>query len=326
MADTGMIAMGLLNCLLLLVALQGPPPGGVFEEAMPAPLPGTPLSDVLQARLAEPMRAHNWQRVEEILAGEIARQPGARDLLVQLGRIFLLDNKPLNSAVALLKAEKLGPLDANTRFILAMAFAAIERADLARPYLEKLHKESPSNPNYLYWLGRLDFESQHFAEAAAKYKAITESDPEFVKAWDGLGLSSEGLGKFLEAEGYYRRAVEQNRRQSKPSAWPPFNFGSMLLGLGRLEEAEPLLREAIMDDPQFARAHFKYGVLHGEQGDLEKALSELERAAALDSGDAQPFPALIRIYHKLGRTADEARAATEFQRRKAQAAKRKSPN
>ena len=321
-----MTAMALLNYLLMLAALQGPPPGSVFEEATPAPLPGTRSSDVLQARLAEPMRTHNWQRVEEILAGEIARQPGARELLVQLGRIFFLDNKPLNSAVALLKAEKLSPLDANNRFILAMAFAAIERADLARPYLERLHKESPSNPDYLYWLGRLDFESQHFAEAAAKYKAITESNPEFVKAWDGLGLSCEGLGKFPEAEDYYRRAVEQNRRQSKPSAWPPFNFGSMLLSLGRLEEAEPLLREATIDDPQFARAHFKYGVLHEEQGDLEKALSELKHAAALDNGDVQPFPALIRIYHKLGRAAEETRAAAEFQQRKGRAAKGKSPN
>jgi tetratricopeptide (TPR) repeat protein len=321
-----MMAMALLNFLVLLAALQGLPPGGVFDGAVELQLPSAPLSEILRARLAEPMRTRNWEQVEGILAGEIVRQPGSRDLLVLLGRIFFLEGKTLNSAVALLKAEKLGPLDADTRFVLAMAFSTIDRADLARPYLQKLHAERPSNPNYLYWLGRLDFEAQRFAAAAAKYRAVVETNPEFVRAWDGLGLSCEGLGKFPEAEQYYRQAVEKNRRQSKRSPWPAFNYGSMLLGLGRLDEAEPFLKEATADDPGFARAHFKYGVLHEEQGDFEKALSELERAATMDSNDAQPFPALIRIYHKLGRKADEARATTEFRQRKSQAATRSPLN
>lgn len=311
-----MMAMALLNCLVLLAALQGPPPGGVFAGAVEPTLPDATLSEALRARLAEPMRTRNWGQAEEILAAEIERQPGSRDQLVLLGRIFFIDGKSLNAAVALLKSEKLGALDADTKFVLALAFSAIERADLARPYLEQLHQEKPANPNYLYWLGRLDFEAQRFADAAAKYKEIIKNAPDFVRAWDGLGLSSEALGKFEDAEQYYRQAVEQNRRQSKRSPWPPFNYGSMLVGLGQLEEAEPFLKEAVTNDPGFARAHFKYGVLHEQRGDFEKALSELQRAAALDSNEAQSFPALIRIYHRMGRNADEAKAMAEFQQRK----------
>ena len=312
--------MALLNCLFLLAALQGPPAGAVFERDADLPLPGAHISEVVRARLAEPLRTHNWERAERILAAEIERQPGSRDLLVLAGHIFFLDGKTLNSAVALLKAEKLGPLDAATRYVLAMAFSGIERADLARPYLQKLHEEEPANPNYSYWLGRLDFEAQHFEDALARYREITETTPAFVRAWDGLGLSYQALSNFDEAERCYRQAVEQNRRHSKRSPWPPLDFGSMLLGLGRPGEAEPFLKEAVDSDPGLARAHFKYGVLHEEQGDFENAVSELERAATLDSSDQQPFPALIRIYHKMGRQADEARAMTEFQKRKSRAA------
>lgn len=314
------MALVLLNCLVLFTALQGPPPGGVFAEAVEPTLPGATLPEALRARLAEPMRTRNWGQAEEILAAEIERQPGSRDLLVLLGRIFFIDGKSLNAAVALLKSEKLGPLEADTRFVLALAFSAIGRADLARPYLQQLHEEKPANPNYLYWLGRLDFEAQRFADAAAKYREIIRTTPEFVRAWDGLGLSSEALGNFEAAEKYYRQAVVQNRRQSKRSPWPPFDYGSLLVGLGRLEEAEPLLKEAITNDPGFARAHFKYGVLHEQRGDFEQALSELQRAAALDSNEAQPLPALIGIYHRMGRKAEEAKAVAEFQRRKSRAA------
>jgi tetratricopeptide (TPR) repeat protein len=323
-ADTGVttltMALLLLNCLALLATFQGPPPGGVLEGAVEPTLPGAMMSEVLRAKLVEPMRTRNWGQAEEILAAEIERHPGSRDLLVLLGRIFFIDGKTLNAAVALLKSEKLGPLDADSRFVLALAFSGIERADLARPYLRKLHEERPANPNYLYWLGRLDFEAQHFDDAAAEYTEIVRTTPEFARAWDGLGLSFEALGKFEEAGKYYSQAVERNRRQSKRSPWPPYNYGSMLVGLGHYDEAEPFLKEAIANDPGFARAHLKYGVLHERRGDFEKALSELQRAAALDSNDAGPFPALIRIYHILGRNSDEDRALAEFQQRKSRAA------
>ena len=314
------MALVMLTCLMLFATLQGPPPGGGFAEAVEPTLPGATLSEAMRARLAEPMRTRNWGQAEEILAAEIERQPGSRDLLMLIGRIFFIDGKSLNAAVALLKSEKLGPLDADTRFVLALAFSAIERADLARPYLQRLHEDQPTNPNYLYWLGRLDFEAQRFADAAAKYTEIIQTTPEFVRAWDGLGLSCEALGKFEEAEKYYRQGVNRNRRQSKRSPWPPFNYGSMLVGLGQLDQAEPLLKEAVANDPGFARAHFKYGFLLEQRGDLDKALSELQRAAALDSNEAQAFPALIRIYHRIGRNADEAKAVAEFQQRKSRAA------
>ncbi len=256
----------IINCLMLIAMLQGPPPGGVFTDSASPPLPEATLSEALRARLAEPMRMHEWGRAEEILAAEIERQPGSRDLLVLLGRIFFLDGKTLNAAVALLKSEKLGPLDADSRFVLALAFSGIERADLARPYLQQLHTERPTNPNYLYWLGRLDFEAQHFTEAAEKYSEIARTTPEFARAWDGLGLCYEALGKFDEAEQCYRQAVGRNRKQSQRSPWPSYDYGSMLVGLGRLNAAEPLLKEAIADDPRFARAHFKYGILHEPEG------------------------------------------------------------
>ncbi len=56
-----------------------------------------------------------------------------------------------------------------------------------------------------------------------------------------------------------------------------------------------------------------------QRGELEQALAELQSAAALDSNEARPFSALIRIYHRLGRSADEAKAVEEFQRRKSRA-------
>jgi len=49
----------------------------------------------------------------------------------------------LNAAIALKKAETFGPLDANTRMQLVLAYISMGRGDWARPELERLAAADP---------------------------------------------------------------------------------------------------------------------------------------------------------------------------------------
>lgn len=66
------------------------------------------------------------------------------------------------------------------------------------------------------------------------------------------------------------------------SAWPSLNLGTLLVKVNRLQEAEPLVRESLQFDPNFAEAHYQLGVLLEKQDKPGRAVEELKQAAVLD--------------------------------------------
>lgn len=269
-----------------------PPAGGL---SVPASLEGTDIERALRAR--------EWERAGQLLAAEIERRPEAAELLVLAGRVFLIDRKPLNAAIALKKAEALGPIDNASRFTLVLAYLSLGRSDWARPELERLAASEPSNNTYQYWLGRLDYDAGRYASAVSRFEAVLARDPGFVRAHDNLGLCHEALHRPERAILHYRRAIELNRQAAAKSPWPALNLGILLRQRGELGEAEALLREALEYDPAFAQGRYHLGVLLEQRGLLDEAVAELTQAAALDAAYAQPHYALARIHRRQGRLA-----------------------
>ncbi len=260
------------------------------------------------------LERRDWARAETLLVAEIERTPDSPDLLKTLGNVFLFDRKPLNAAIAFKKAEAIAPLDAESRFRLALAYIALGRRDWARPELGRLASTDPSNPIYTYWLGRLDYDDGQYASAVERLRQVADRDPDFVRAFDNLGLCYEALNRPDEAIASYRRALALNRRSSSGSPWPPLNLGVLLRTRGELEEAEALFREALRHDGDFAPGHYQLGTLLEQTGRVKEAESALSRAAAADAAYAEPHYALARIYRRQGRAAEADQALATFQR------------
>lgn len=106
---------------------------------------------------------------------------------------------------------------------------------------------------------------------------------------DGRGEAVDGLvvGHRLMAasepelalRAYYRAAAEQGMNADVLSA-----IGSANLALGRLNQAEQILRRAIEEDPNFVPAINNLGVVLMEMGDYGEARAVFRQAFALDSG------------------------------------------
>jgi tetratricopeptide (TPR) repeat protein len=273
---------------------------------------GTPpltLPPEVRTRIEEALERKDFKAAEQFLVEEIARTPGSRELLVFTARLFFIDGQPLNAAIAFQKAEKISPLEEPHRFTMAMSYVALKRYDWARKELNKLAAAAPRNALYPYWLGRLDYDDQHFEAALGNFDRAITLDPNFTRSHDNRGLCLEALGREDDALGAYHKAVELNRRSGAPSPWPPHNLGSLLSKRGWLAEAEATLREALKYDPKFARARYQLGLVLEKQGSLAEAVAELERATGLDSEYAAPLYALGRIAR---RTGDPERAARAF--------------
>jgi hypothetical protein len=82
------------------------------------------------------------------------------------------------------------------------------------------------------------------AEAAARYRDITSSDPRSVLAWTNLGNAERQLGDTAEAERAYRKAIEADADAARDAL---NNLAWLLYEQKRLDEAEPLARKAVAE-------------------------------------------------------------------------------
>lgn len=133
---------------------------------------------------------------------------------------------------------------------------------------------------------------------------------------DRRGQSVDGLivGHRLLAAGehelalkaYYRAAAEQGVNADVLSA-----IGSANLKLGRLGQADQMLRRALEIDPDFVPALNNLGVVLMERGETGEARRVFQRAFALDSGNSDSIRenlrlAIARTENRVYDTKDEA--------------------
>ncbi|MPZ18301.1 MAG: tetratricopeptide repeat protein [Luteitalea sp.] len=263
------------------------------------------------------IHARDWARVERLLVEEIDRRPNAPEVLKLLARVFLIDQKPLNAAIAIKKAEALAPLDEETRYTLVLAYVAIERHDWARAELNRLVASDSDDPRYQYWLARLDYDGGLYASAIERLEGVIARDPDFIRAHDNLGLCYEAQNRPDKAIVHYHKAIDLNRRAATKSVWPPLNLAVLLRSRGELGEAEALLREAVRYDQASPRAHYELGRVL-EELERADAVEALQRAVSLDASYPDPHYALARIYRVQGRAEEARQALATFKRLDAQ--------
>ena len=211
-------------------------------------MPGTPkllaelqLEPSRSAELESALNRRDYKRAETILLEETQRDPkSARTakLYTLMGHVLFLDGQYLNSAIAWKKAEAIASLDDQSRFSLAMAYLRLNRPDWGRDELHRLSQGNPQNALYLYWLAKLDYDARAYTPAISSLRRVIELDPNMMRAYNNLGLCYDSLGQFDEAIQSFTRAIELNRRQEHPSAWPPLNLAVSLISLNRLDEAD----------------------------------------------------------------------------------------
>ena len=308
----------------MLVALAAAPGWG--QPPLPVP-PDEAASPVLRppsagAEIEAAVAARDYARAERLLADAITRQPQNRALLVRIAGVFTLDQRPLNAAIALKKAEALAPLDARERLQLALAYVAMSRDDWARPELERLARDRPDDVVASYWLARLDYNAGLYAAAIRRLEAVIAHQPGFSRAHDNLGLCREALNQPEAALTHYREALRLTRGDEHPSAWPAVNLATLLRSRGEPEEARVVLDEALRHDPRLPQAHYQMGMVLEQLGDLDGAAASLRRAAEVDPSYAEPLYVLARIARRQGRDADAATALADFQRRRSPASTR----
>jgi TolB-like protein/Flp pilus assembly protein TadD len=139
---------------------------------------------------------------------------------------------------------------------------------------------------YEYFLQGLDLYGQHkFPLAIQMFEKTTEIDPNYAPAWAYLGASYNSDAAFeLGGREQYRRAQAAYERALvlRPNLLDAQIFlANLLIDTGKVEQAVPLLRDALKTNGNYAAAHWELGYAYRFAGMLDESVAECERARQL---------------------------------------------
>lgn len=251
----------------------------------------------------------HFQDAENILTAYLALHPDDVKARLLLAYILFRDNKAADSLRAYTEAAKLRVPTARDLRIVALDYVLLNEFEDAAHWIRLAASFDPTDADVIYDMGRIEYKLNRFDAARAAFMRALELDPSSVKAEDNLGLTLEGLNLIEEALDAYRKAVAMQAGISHPSEQPLLDLGSALVERGQLDEALPLLQEALRIKPHNSAILTQLGKLYSQKGNLQAARESFEEALHTDPNNASLHFQLGQVYKRAG--ANE-KAQSEF--------------
>lgn len=263
---------------------------------------GFSLADVLITKLAyvSSLSVRPSAAIEKYRGTAIDLQKVAADLQVDtlLTGSFVRDGDNLRITYQLVdaKTEKIlgqGVIDLKYDNLLTVQDKVTSQliselqVTLSPSEAERLKPENPVSPlAYQYFLQGLDFHGQHkFPLAIQMLEKSIEIDPNYAPAWAYLGASYNSDAAFeLGGREQYRRAqaAYEKALAIRPNLLDAQIFlANLLIDTGKVEQAVPLLRDALKTNANFAPAHWELGYAYRFAGMLDESVAECETARQL---------------------------------------------
>ncbi len=152
----------------------------------------------------------------------------------------------------------------------------------------RIKPDEPVNPlAYEYYLRGVDLVGSHdFLLAIKMLEKSADIDSNHALTWAYLGQSYTsaaafelgGREQYQKAQAAYERALQLQPKQLEASMF----LANLLIDTGKVEQAVPLLRDALKGNPKSAALHWELGYAYRFGGMLKESLSECERARQID--------------------------------------------
>jgi len=116
--------------------------------------------------------------------------------------------------------------------------------------------------------------------AISHLERAVEIAPQYAEGWNRLGTIAYRTQRYVEAEKYFRRALDAD-----PGAYAPLvNLGGVLLNLEKFDEALKYNRYAVAEKPADALANSQLGINYFSLGKYDLSEKYLREAVKLDPG------------------------------------------
>ncbi len=278
------------------------------SKSMQAIRPAKPDADYMHmlARVRE-AEGHKAE-ARQLLAEALRLQPKSFDILFDSARFAAEENRWKDSVDLLKRADAVKPDDPAVLMKLAVEYMQIGEFELARLASQRLYDLEPENADAQYVYGRILQQTQRFQEIldplARKMVRERPNDPQALFL---LGMVDYDTGNEAESRLEFTRSL-----QFDPKNNDTLYYLAMLDERdGNFDDARKGLEEVVKADPNHSGAQQELGVIRLRQGDIAGARTALEIALKLRPDIPQTHYQLGLVYARLG-MADQAKKQTEI--------------
>ena len=252
-----------------------------------------------------------YEAAEELLDLAIAARPKeAAELLLTWGSALLVDGRPAEAVRVFQRGidQKAAPAG-NPAFyyFLAGALAEADRTDEALAAARKAVAMKKGSPRMANREGWVLFHAKRYAEAARIYQAVVDrydadhGSDETRQAVREARLTLSNICTFQEQRPEAEEWLQQVLDEYPDDTGALNDLGYLWAERGqRLHRARRMIETAVKDEPDNAAYRDSLGWVHYQLGEYAEAVTELEKAVALDMPDPTIFEHLGDAYLKAG--------------------------
>ena len=201
------------------------------------------------------------------------------------------------------KAVALADKASNGEKLLILATEAGATANPARQkdYFEQLVAAYPNDERAHFYLAGCYLGQQEYAPAIEHYKKATELAPDYSNAYNLLGYAYKQSGDYASSEQAFQKYIEVLPKDPNPYD----SYAELLLKMGRFDDSIVQYRKALEIDPTFLNAYqgLSMDLLYsGKPGEAEKELAKALKAARSDGETRQLLFARTIVHLDQGQT------------------------
>ena len=258
-------------------------------------------------------------------------QPNAIGVMRTLARAHLANGEPALAEETMRRAVESNPTDGSARLDLAQLLIQLGKPEQAKPVVDELVKQQPSNIEALSTQFKIGAANKDLASAKAAADAIVATNPKLSLGYFYQGTVAESdkhaeeamrlYSKSLEIQpgaaeplqGLTRLLVTENRApealkdldaaaaQSPHGAFAPNLKGELLLSLKRNAEAVAAFKDAMERDPNYLPPYRNLVYAQLMNHDNEAAIATLRDGIAKAANPEPLQTELASLYEKLGK-------------------------
>ena len=178
----------------------------------------------------------------------------------------------------------------------------------AEKWMKLLMKLDGGKPADRKFLANLYLKQNDYAAAIPELKALLQQQGTQASAdsWLALAQAYDAAGRLQESSATYQALL----RRSPANGEAQLRYGSLLVRMGRLKEAGPLLKKAStsgLSEAEKAQAHRELALVYEKAGSFEKAVRELESLPGQQGGTGEHLVQIARLLNRAGKRPEAMR-------------------